>query len=286
MRHIASIAVALLLTACSTLYPVSPNLADPTQVPTNMHAGPAITTVKQARELVFNAQAILQNASANKKTAQTVIQEIIFYGTFVAVFGVIHDSVAARNTGAGLAALGSALSGHYQLSDQKVAFQQAASALQCIKLAISPIDPDVREAFDGEFKPIGRTDTETDDEKSAREGLMNAYMNVPDATIHAIQSVNTHLVAALNGITLPTPGNDEISRIVEAYGKTKTRSDTTAEQLTAPAEDGEKARLALAGNTRLSGYTDNELADAKRKFIKATLQYQDQINLCLSTNQH
>lgn len=315
------IAIALLLTAsCTTLYPVEKRTTESELEQKGAQLQSSITTPEEARNLVFGKEDDLSRATYNKQVADIVFQEVTFYGTFMAVAGVVADSIAARNTGAGLAALGSALSGHYQPREQKLAFQKAETAMLCIKDAISPIDPAIREAFDENFDLSG------DDAKD----IATAYYNVPVVTVHAVRTVGTNLLVALNSFTLPTPSASDITALGKSLEASKQRSadivgktssgdsqkniQKAIGSLQAKVALNQPMKLAMANILRIGGtalstedqcqekelagelrractlrklqaMTPNELADAKRRFVEATIQYDSIVGACLATKQ-
>ncbi|WP_426699871.1 hypothetical protein ACPPVV_10680 [Rhodanobacter sp. Col0626] len=320
MRCLITAIVLLATASCTTLYPVVPRTTESELEQKGALLQSSITTPEEARNLVFGKEDELSRAAYDKQVANIVFQEVTFYGTFMAVAGVVANSIAARNTGAGLAALSSALSGHYQPGDQRLAFQKAETAMLCIKDAISPIDPAIREAFDENFDLSG------DDAKD----LATAYYNVPVVTVHAIRTIGTNLLVALNSFTLPTPSASDITALGKSLEAAKTRSEdivgktssensqkniqTAIDSLTANVASNPQISLTMANILRVGGVapsteencqakelpgelrractlsklkamTPNELADAKRRFVEAAVQYDTTVSACLATKQ-
>ena len=320
-------AVASLLVASCALYPVEKRTSESDLVQKGAGLQASITTPGEARDLVFGKEDELSRATYDKQVAEIVFQEVTFYGTFLAVAGVVADSVAARNTGAGLAALSSALSGHYQPREQKLAFQKAEAAVLCIKDAISPIDPVVRETFDENFSLTGG-DAATAEQ---RKQLVAAYYKVPEITVHAIRTIGASLLISLNNFTLPTPSANDITAIGKALEEAKGRSKEIVDKASSgdsqanisnaidslkittqsrkPELMGAMSNIINIGGqnnppgtncqakdlpgelrkactlSKLSIMTPNELADAKKQFIEATIQYEATVSACLATKQ-
>jgi hypothetical protein len=321
MRIILTLASGLLLGGCA-FWPVAPAFDLKTQ-----SNGPKVLyqlDPYEARALLANWESALDSAAQNRRTAELVTNELVFYGTLVFTAALAHishaggtahvsrDVLHARNVGAAAAVGSQLLSSHYQWSDQRIAFQAAASRVKCAREALAPLNPAVRALMtDPDITKVNAELT-----KAGRKETFEAlWAAVPGTTTHFVErQVNPDLQAALQAVTLSTPTKAELAAVVDKWkqdtdigGKAAGQTDKStltsrAQQLqstlrtqagAAPqglVEDGKPAepprpppraaRQREQDLALLAGKSEAELADLQKAFVVALVSYGSALPLC------
>jgi hypothetical protein len=166
------------------------------------HESEPVTTPREAKVLIDGLVALLDDARKKRETASRVVDEVIFYGTFVAVAGIAFDSIAARNIGAGVAGSGALIGGHYHFDNQEAALARATGRALCLQQAMGKINLDSRNLFPADF----------DD-----GDLRTAWDAMPQNTVSAIASIGRQLDTDLRAIDMTTSGLDAVSKLGQSY---------------------------------------------------------------------
>ena len=296
MRYIA-MCLTVLLSACS-LYPVVPEKTQAELIQRGKEKGLSSIDLADARDLVAGLRSVLADAANSRQKTAIVLNELVFYGTLIAVGGTIRDSIAARNTGGGIAALASIFSGHYQVGVQQTAMRAAIDKLDCVRDAIAPISPGVRQLFKSDFSDTGAP------------SIAGKFDAIPGQTLRAVNAIEDKLQVALAGISLSTPTRDELAAVFDKFTAAKKNAEAVAKT---PAPDKATESLTKAMNydpvkaaklaavncdapatlnkterthcelQALKSLPDEQIADAKRRFELAVRSFEESVNACLAT---
>ncbi|MEO7323743.1 MAG: hypothetical protein ABIW82_02845 [Dokdonella sp.] len=184
----------------STLYPIAPRQGVNELRDLGRSNPTAALDTRGARELLDGTHYVLDRAAYDRQIAGIVSDEIIYYGSFLAVLGVTIDSRAARNFGGGLAGLASLLSGHYKFGDQRVIFTKALGRVDCAIDSAMAIDPAVQ------FNDA--------DQLTTQEAAADADM--PIATLKFVRHVQSDLTAALQQVALAAPSRSDLQSTLDS----------------------------------------------------------------------
>lgn len=295
----------VLLSACS-LYPTMPQQSREELIALGRAEGTSAIDLADARDLVAGLRSVLADAAQSRHKTAIVLNEIVFYGTLIAVGGTVADSIAARNTGGGLAALGSVFSSHYQVSVQQTAMRAAVDKLDCVRDAIAPISPGVRQLFASDF-----SDTGDPSATPPIPDIRGKFDAVPGVTLRAVRAIEDKLRVALAGIALSTPTKDELATVFGKFIDAKKLAEDSATPqapgaamtslqlavgkraavgLRALSDDECQAPATLDKAARqhceiraLASLTDAQLADTKRRFELAVRVFEETVNACIAT---
>ncbi|WP_155740299.1 hypothetical protein [Burkholderia territorii] len=163
-------------------------------------------TVDDARNLVIGWTIKLDTASQHRDYAKIVAQELLFYGSLLAIGGIAAGSAALRNIGAGIAGGSIALDHHYQLADQENAFRRAAVRMRCARDLLDPIDPAVLDAL----PETARTTT-------LSSSAMADYYVIPRTVSRYVDRVGQDLRVSLSAIALAPPSQQDILNTLTAF---------------------------------------------------------------------
>lgn len=216
------VVLSILLSSCA-LYPTVPRQT-PEELARIGTADPyTYFDVENTRNMVRGLRITLEDSAADRRTADTVLREISFYGTLVLVGGTLEESIAARNIGGGSAGLASIFSNHYGIKVQRSAFTRAARHARCLEDAIRPIAPEVRILFDSSF--------------DGNEDLAQKYYAIPTVTFDEVNKIRVNLAAELDGIAMGAPSVNEIKSIFDDLSQATEQATNQAKATTVGPQD-------------------------------------------------
>lgn len=209
IRLSAALIFAVALTGCATApWPRAPSrltqedlLAD---AKAEQMAGrlkvPPIMTVRDAKLMVEQLDHRLENATGNRRAMELTLDDITFFGTLTAVAGVAGKSIAARNIGAGVAGLASAITGHYNPKGQRIAFMTAWGQTQCLMSALNGIDSSVYKKFPLSADGKKRLGTLGGQDGTQPVDADLAYSEIPQITYDRVGDIVLQLSNSLDAI--------------------------------------------------------------------------------------
>lgn len=165
-------------------------------------------TLDEARNLVLGWDSILGSAARNRRYSEIAAKEMIFYGTLLAMGGIVGGSVALRNVGATIAGVGAVGDQHYQFGEQRATFARAARRMECARNVLDPLDPAVLDAIEGQ--------TAVD-----LTPYVAATLDVPRHVNEYILTVRNDLRVALVAFSLSTPSRQEIESAMDYARKAR-----------------------------------------------------------------
>jgi hypothetical protein len=202
---------AFALTSCASLYPHQPWTSRDELIKTGQEHQLVPITVNDARNLIIGLYEVLSDAKKSRDLQALVGEEVTFYGTLIAVAGITADSRAARNSGGVLAGLAALLVGHYKPADQSLIFDKAAQRVDCLKEAMRPISPQVRNLFGADFG-------------TGNDDVVAAYAEIPAQTIDFVDTISKDLNAALQSVVLSAPSKDELTTTMQGWKDSKNKA--------------------------------------------------------------
>jgi hypothetical protein len=218
-------------------------------------------TVKDARNMVIGLYDVLSSAKNDRDLQSLVGEEVMFYGTLLAVAGISVDSRAARNTGGALAGLATLLTGHYKPADQSLIFDKAAQRVDCLKELLRPVTDDTRKLFPDNFGDAV---------------VAKAYNDIPSDTIEFVDTISKDLDAALKAVTLSSPSKDELANTMSSWKDSKDPKNTKDVSTTNAMTYGLQIRSVTAGDP-----TAQAVHDEMQAFSVAVKDYHTDGAACL-----
>lgn len=211
MSRLSRLSVVLIaaLSTSACVYPYLNYTRQQTMDAGNGIHDPAITDIETAQQLIAGLAAELQKARNDRNVARTVLAEVIFYGSLLAVYGIASQKAGARNAGAGIAGISSALDSHYGLAAQQLAIGNASSRASCLQDAINGIDTATLALFD-EGKYVGDLGT-----LEANKALQS----IPDDAIAAVKEISNQLANDLSAVNLTATSLAEVKDIADKFSK-------------------------------------------------------------------
>lgn len=217
------VASALITSAC--VYPVVDVSPEKLMAPNPR----PINDIPSANDLVGSLTSTLKTALHDRQVAHFVLQEVIFYGSLVALYGIAAKEIGARNTGGGLAGIGAALDSHYSLTTQITAINNAYSRSKCLKEALDGVDLKTLALFDDNPSQLGDLGT---------PALNDALKKIPQQTVGAVNDISAQLVRDLNAATLTTTSLNDVADIAKKFSEDLAKTSTVAPK---PSEKTEMA---------------------------------------------
>lgn len=232
------VASTALLTGCSynTPWPIEPHYNRSEQV--SKGTDQASLTLAQSRLLIAGYKSTLQSAASERRQAEIVASEILYYGTLLTVIGsavVASQGVAslsgsalhARNLGAA-AGLGSSLYGsRYKLAEQQIALRKAASRLECASDAIAPISEHILDALLATPNALDDLDA-----KITNPSFRSRLIEIPRQTTHFIErQVIPELRASLQAVILAQPSREELLSKLEEWSRERSSGIASARSI-------------------------------------------------------
>lgn len=205
--RLSTVLIATLSTAACVYPYVSYTNQETMAAGANIH-DPPITDIASAAQLINGLATELQEARLHRNVARTVLAEVIFYGSLLAVYGITAEKAGARNVGAGLAGVSAALDSHYGLAAQQLAISNASSRASCLQDAINGIDSATLALFDGKY----RGDLGSDEANKALQAI-------PDETLAAVQQIGNQLTNDLNAVNMTATSLAEVQDIADKFSK-------------------------------------------------------------------
>ena len=156
--------------------------------------------VDAAKLMVEQLDHRLENASGIRRATELTLDDITFFGTLTAVAGVAGKSIAARNIGAGVAGLASAITGHYNPKAQRIAFMTAWGQTRCLMSALNGIDSAIYYKF-----PLSADGKKRLGSLGGQDGTQPvdadlAYSDIPQITYDRVGDIVFQLSNSLDAI--------------------------------------------------------------------------------------
>jgi hypothetical protein len=249
--------------------------------------------VDDAKRMVEQLDLRLQKATNDRRAMELTFDDITFFGTLTAVAGVAGKSIAARNIGAGVAGLASAIGGHYNPKAQRIAFMAAWAQTRCLRSALNGIDSAIYNSYplsaDGKTK-LGKVGGQHG--KVVDADL--AYSTIPQITYDRVGDIVLQLTNSLNDIQTSGASLSDIRKIaMQVSDAANAASEAPAAATSASKDELDSANaavkrakagsppttdLATAQDKLKSAYAD--LA-ARTAFLSAVVQYEASANACV-----
>lgn len=211
----------IFLTACakdSVIYPLESKATNNDAIARGIEISSIPLTLDDARMLTIGWTSILDDASRNRRYSEIAAKEMIFYGTLLAVGGILGGSIALRNVGAAVAGAGVVTDQHYQFGEQRSVFFRASLRMQCASRVLDPLDPAILDALPTNASGL----------------LVTAIGDTSDVPKHVSSYVNRvrqDLRVALASFELSTPSKQDIILAVSANQEQKRVADVSANRV-------------------------------------------------------
>lgn len=237
---------------------------------------PSIMTVTDARFMVDELDRRLQKAANSRRATELAFDDVTFFGTLTAVGGVAGKSIAARNIGAGIAGLASAIYGHYNPKAQRVAFMQAWSQTRCLRSALNGIDPTIYATFPpgSNGKVLGQVGGQDGTKQVDADA---AYSSIPQITYDRVGDIVFQLINSLNDIQTSGASLSDIRTVATAVSDAAKTAAKAPASTPAPSNQSqlESAQVAVqkAGTALSKAKPSNEReSQATVQRLKGTLK--------------
>lgn len=252
-----SISVALAMGGCSSVLPVAANYSNEQVIAKSDIDAAAHTslTLAQAKKLANGWKNIYLEAQATRQEWQSAFGETIFYGSILAVLGIVTHHDRVRNLGLVLAGGAGLADGHYKLAVQRAAFRKAESRMACIERAMLQITPANVATFD------------------VAGAVRETLTSLPVLVVEHAETVRGELRKSLLDIELTTPSRQEIS---DAFTRLKEAEANVPRP--AALTTNERAKHI---NTFGANRTQSEQEEQKQAFLAALAKVKAEFGVCV-----
>lgn len=210
-----------------------------------------ISSAEDAHNLVDGLYAVTTDQSKWRVIYEHSGDDTTFYGTLLAAIGVATGGIAARNIGAGVAGISTAVSSHYQFSQQRVAFERASARAKCLQEAMNDIDDSSLALFNGQ--PLDSFGTDVN-------GADDAWTRFPTETLSAVNNIVSALRQDLNQLSTPTGSLADIRALAT---QVKLAADAAAKLPAGSASQEAQSKLASAQSQLVDANTNYATISAK-----------------------